>query len=283
MTALEIMTGYDMFKERFLRLPRELRDLVSANVHRNSAPVFLERIDADPAILVLFETEGSAVSPEYRAEVLEAFYTHSTFNFTFPASGYTSSEAYQVQWGPHPQFVKYIRRLYVHADELDPALYLQHVRYDRLDTLRFRTKIWERLLELPRLEQLTIRMQKRHACYFSWADFGPILVHLRENMPRLQTTFSISFDAMFERFGRDPIWEVYTEPWVPEEEPYDPKGFLDVSELIKAPTQEDFRYVQENCAGQKETLARISWHIDLIITQSTEESSRWIWLLKSQH
>ena len=256
--AHETNNEYDMFKERFLRLPRELRDLVYANVYDNSAPVPMEHIDSDPAILILFETNGHEVDPEYRAEILEAFYTHSTFVVTFLDPQHQTREDWHVQWSPYPQYHKYIRNLEIHAQEsnLGPTVDLENIEHDCLGGLGLRRSYWERLLELPRLEKLTIRLQKRHNSHFVWADFSPVLIQLRERLPNIQIAFYVSFDTLLERYWSDPIWENNTEPGNEVELPYDPMGFVNVTELVEAPTEEDVKYVQENCPELKDASGR---------------------------
>ncbi|KZM25876.1 uncharacterized protein EKO05_0009159 [Ascochyta rabiei] len=245
-------TEYDTFKDRFLRLPRELRDLVYANVYADSAPVDMGTIDADPTSMALVTSQGHQLDPEHAAEVLEAFYTHNTFNVTFP-DGDVITRTWPIPLSPHPQYHKYIRTLNVYAREADisPTASLRAIENRYKDVTFLRRVHWESFLGLPRLERLNIYLQKRHSQYFSWADFSPVLIELRQRLPRLQLTFSISFDTLLERYWSDPIWENYTEPGNVVETPYDPMGFVDISELIKAPTEEDVQYVQEHCSEQK--------------------------------
>ncbi|KAF9694467.1 hypothetical protein EKO04_007468 [Ascochyta lentis] len=246
-------TESDTFEDRFFRLPRELRDLVYANVYADAAPVAMENIDADLTSMVLFTSKAHQIEPDHAAEVLETFFTHNTFHITFPDHDDSLPHAWPVPWSPYPQYHRYIRTLNVHAQEAgpDPTVPLRATKNEYLDETFPRKTHWESLLELPRLERLNIYLQKRHNQYFSWADFSSTLIELRRRLPKLQISFSVSFDTLLEQYWTDPIWENYTEPGNVVEVPYDPMGFVDVTELIEVPTEEDVQYVQEHCSEQK--------------------------------
>lgn len=241
-----------LFEEQFLRLPRELRDLVYANFYASSGLMPLEDINANPASMALFATSEGEMNPGFAAEILEAFYTHHTFSVTF------SNCSQPVNWGPHSQYQEYIRRLVIHTQEVDfgETASLVSLEHRCLEMPSSERSDWERLLELPRLEELTIQLQKRLNDRFSWACFSPILIRLRERFPRVKIVFKVSFDTLLERFWTDPMWENYTEPGNVVEEPYDPMGFVDVTELIEPPTEDDLAYVLENFSEQGETIGR---------------------------
>jgi hypothetical protein len=106
---------------------------------------------------------------------------------------------------------------------------------------------WLSLLDLPRLESLTIEMQKTLFSGFVWADFTPILFHLRHTLPKLNLTFKLSFDALLKA-----KWEVLSllDPvnggWTLQTDPYLPMGYADATELIEAPSEQDRAYVREH-------------------------------------
>ena len=79
-------------KELFLRLPRELRDLIYAEVFSDADPVSLHDVKIGPAGLALLAADGT--DPDLESEFLEALYTHSTFIIPFSdprGSEYTCS------------------------------------------------------------------------------------------------------------------------------------------------------------------------------------------------
>lgn len=243
-------------KELFLRLPRELRDLIYAEVFSDAAPVSLHDIQIGPAGLALLAADETNLN--FKSEILEAIYTHSTLIIPFSdprGSEYTCS----IGGSAHPQREEHIRKAIILAEEseLPCTEALEHLEtVCRSNDLGNTRAQWEGLLNLPRLEHLTIRLQKKVSAHFSWADFSPIIVQLRRNLPKLKITFTVSFDTMLERDWYDPIWENYTEPGNVQELPYDPMGFVDVTELIQPPTVEDFAYVEEHLAGDKTTYGR---------------------------
>lgn len=253
MTA-EQRTVRRAFKENFLKLPKELRDLIYAELYSGSAPVPLEDVQIGPAGLALLAIEDQEMDQSLVAEILEAFYTHHTFSLTLSDTN-DVRHICPADCSVSPQYEEYIRKLVVNAEEaeLGGTTSLEALELRCLDVLHPTRARWEGLLKLPRLEQLSIRLQKRTNHHFSWADFSPILIQLRKNLPKLQVSFSISFDTLLERYWSDPIWENYTEPGNVVEEPYDPMGFVDVTELIEPSTKEDVTYVQENLAENMET------------------------------
>jgi hypothetical protein len=243
-------------KELFLRLPRELRDLIYAEVFSDAAPVSLHDIRIGPAGLALLAADETNLN--IKSEILEAIYTHSTLIIPF-SDPRGSEHTCSIGGSAHPQHEEHIRKAIILAEEseLPCTESLEHLETVCRSTDLGNTRAqWKGLLNLTRLEHLTIRLQKKLSAHFSWADFSPIIVQLRRNLPKLKITFTVSFDTMLERDWYDPIWENYTEPGNVQELPYDPMGFVDVTELIQPPTVEDFAYVEEHLAGDKSTYGR---------------------------
>ena len=259
-------TARNTFTEDFLRLPRELRDLIYAEVYGDSTPVHLEDVQMGPAGMALSAAGEHTIDADFAAEILESFYTHSTFVVSFPYHE-SGAEIHPIKWGPHPQYRRYIRRLIVQAHEADIRLVtslrldtsLKHLEdqcSDAAGLAHYSRTDWEHLLALPRLEHLSIRFQKHQHSRLTWVDFSPILIELRQKLPKLLLEFSISFDTILECYWSDPIWENYTEPGNVVEEPYDPMGFVDISELFEAPTEKEVAYVQAMFSGQLGTMGR---------------------------
>ena len=243
-------------KELFLRLPRELRDLVYAEVFCHAPSISLHNIQIESAGLALLAADETG--PHLKDEILEAVYTHSTIIIPFSdprGSGYTCS----IGGSAHPQHEEHIRKAIILAEEseLPCTESLEHLEtLCRSNDLGNTRAQWEGILSLPRLEHLTVRLQKKVSTHPSWADFSPIIVQLRKNLPKLEIAFTVSFDALLERVWYDPIWDNNTEPGNVMELPYEPMGFVDVTELFRPPTAEDFADVEEHHAGDKHTYGR---------------------------
>jgi hypothetical protein len=243
-------------KELFSRIPRELRDLIYAEVLSDAAPVSLRDLQIGPGGLALLAAGDTG--PDLKAEILEALYTHGTLIIPFSdprGSEYTCC----INSSTFPQLEEHIRKAVILAEEseLPCTESLEHLEtLCRSNDLGKTRAQWEGLLRLPRLEHLTIRLQKKVSTHLSWADFSPIIVQLRKNLPKLKITFTISFDTLLERVWYDPIWENNTEPGNVQELPYDPMGFVDVTELIQPPTVDDFTYVEIHIAGDMSTYGR---------------------------
>ncbi|KAF2690558.1 hypothetical protein K458DRAFT_427268 [Lentithecium fluviatile CBS 122367] len=97
-------------------------------------------------------------------------------------------------------------------------------------------------------------MQKAHQPFFFTLDFCPILHRLRTLHPNLVLTFNISFDTILEPIWNDTRWEdmnqfMLTSP--PNSDAYLEMGFVDVSDLIALPTDEDRAYVAEHLADRR--------------------------------
>jgi hypothetical protein len=227
-----------------LTLPRELRDLVYAYT-----------VDDDqPYDITNTEPQVPTNHPIVSAEWLEAIYTHQVCSVTF--LGQEISDAKLVPdstWGRHPQYKRFVRRLIVNVTEspLVSSEYDEQTERVSTDPQTDVQREWTKLLTLPRLGSLTINMQKRHGQFFVFEDFNPVIYQLREQIPRPNITFCISFDTILEQ-----MWNTFAQPdpegpnrLMAAEVFYKPMGFVDVSELIEPPTDKDREYVEEHLSG----------------------------------
>ncbi|KAF3044490.1 hypothetical protein E8E11_003609 [Didymella keratinophila] len=263
-------TASRTFTERLFGLPKELRELIYAEVFNDSLSVPLEYGGISPAGKALLALGKRPLDPDFEKDVFKAYYTYSTFNVRFPSHRDVSCKvtAYSIprcscsiQWLPEPRFCQYVRTLVIHSQEsgIDSSVgrnaKTMHA-FEDLHSKRHFRRCFEQLSSLPRIEQLTINLQKHNNEQFCWAIFTPILASLRERSSKLQVSLNVSFDALLEAYWTDPIWENTTEPGNVIEHPYDSMGFVDITELIEPPTAEDIAYVQEHCSGQLMTPGR---------------------------
>ncbi|KAF2829194.1 hypothetical protein CC86DRAFT_464851 [Ophiobolus disseminans] len=238
----------DQLGRRFLALPRELRDLIYPYIVFQVSPLELTNCDI----------QAPVDHPVLSAEWLEAIYANRTCSIAF--SNFRLLRDLQLEhslWGSVPQHKRYIRHLIVNASEAV-------LREDDLNKVERECTVqkpevrkeWNELLELPRLESLTIDLQKWSSSGFAWANFSPILYLLRERNPRLRISFNISFDAILEnKWNIDLSLSEERREWVTRnvvDDPYLPMGFVDMSELIGTPTDEDRAYVGEYLSGTKD-------------------------------
>ncbi|KAH7062020.1 hypothetical protein BKA63DRAFT_573224 [Paraphoma chrysanthemicola] len=233
--------------QRLLRLPRELRDLVYSYIVREDSPVDLTNGNIQISLRY----------PIISAEWLEAVYTHNACSVTFYDSDLGDSVPPRSLWGTFPSYKRHVRDLEVNATE---AL-LQETELEALELEcttqqpRCRRR-WNELLGLPCLENLTIKFQKRNRNSFAWANFSPILYRLRERNQRLRITFNVSFDNILEEhWSVDPFLHEGGGGWAlraVEDEPYLPMGFVDMSELVDPPGDDDRAYVEEYLLGSRE-------------------------------
>ncbi|KAF2655580.1 hypothetical protein K491DRAFT_692781 [Lophiostoma macrostomum CBS 122681] len=222
-----------------LHFPREIRDMIYPYILTSSTPISLTTLNASPHPLTCPET----THPIIFAEALEAFYTCNTFIVhTTKHGGFTSD----TNSGPHPDLLHHqLRHLIVAAVEStsrwEPPSDGHGAVY-----IAYGTALWTPLLSFPRLQSLTIRMQKSHDSLLVWEDFAPILFSLRERLPNLRIRVEMSFDALLRA-----AWE--SAVWIDEEEagPYQEMGFIDVTHLFEAPSREDREYVAEYLGGVK--------------------------------
>ena len=205
----------------------------------------------------------SSLDPDFKEDVFKAYYTYSKFSVQFPnhqapcckVTGYDIICSCSVEWLPGPKTCQYIRTLVIHSQEsgIDSSVGRKAKTMHALEhshSYRHFRRCFEQLLSLPRLEHLTINLQKHNNEQFCWAIFTPILSSLRERSSKFQISLNISFDTLLEACWTDPIWENTTEPGNVIEHPYNPMGFVDITELIEPPTAEDVAYVEEHCLGQ---------------------------------
>jgi hypothetical protein len=251
------------FTENLFGLPKELREMIYAEVFKDSTPVPLELGGLSPAGKALLALGGRPLDPNFEEDVFKAYYSYSTFSVQFSnhqapyckVTGNNIGCPCSVKWLPGSKICQYIRTLVIHSQEsgIDSSVGRKAKTMNALEhfhSKRHFRRCFEQLLSLPRIEQLTINLQKHNNEQFCWAIFTPILSSLRERSPKLQVSLNVSFDALLEAYWTDPIWENATEPGNVIEHPYDPMGFVDITELIEPPTPEDIAYVQEHCSGQ---------------------------------
>lgn len=228
---------------RFLNLPRELRELIEAYVVVQDTPLELTNR----------EIHVPVDHPMLSVEWLEAMYTYSTCSVTFSDDGASGDNLF----GNRPQHIRLIRHLVVNASEAvlreDNLERAEHECVTRKPRVRHG---WNELLQLPRLESLTINMQKTASSGFAWANFSPILYDLRARLPRLRIVFNISFDVLLEnKWNIDLVQSEQLRQWIPRDttdHPYSPMGFVDLSVLIAPPTDEDRAYIAEYLPDTRE-------------------------------
>jgi hypothetical protein len=224
-----------------LTLPRELRDLI----------YFYIVVEDDlPLDVTATELQAPLHHSGISAEWLEAIYTHRICSVTFSDPGMIRTKMVPHNiWGTHPQHKRFIRRLIVNVTESPLLFPNDHEHIERMCTIE-KPEVrqeWTELLVLPRLESLRINMQKQHGSVFNYANFNPILYQLREQRPRLDITFHISFDTLLGReWNNELALHAGRQPgWTPNDDDlYVPMGFANVTELIEPPTDKDREYVE---------------------------------------
>jgi hypothetical protein len=194
--------------------------------------------------------DNSPLSTEW----LEAIYTHRTVRVTFSTPESLHDNLVSTSpWGMHPQHLHLIRHLLIRAPEariFSPTLLgLEHECSVNHAQLR---ADWAILLNLPHLSRLTIELQKTVANAFIWANFSPILYALRSRLSKLNISLLISFDELLkakweawpplDRSNRDTMTTTQPNPYLPME-------WVDVSDLIAPPSEEDRVYVKEHMQG----------------------------------
>ncbi|KAF2129591.1 hypothetical protein P153DRAFT_22269 [Dothidotthia symphoricarpi CBS 119687] len=232
----------DLLGYYFLKLPRELRDLVYFYLVTDSSPIVVTDVVLQPII----------PHPTLAAEVLEATYTYNTFETTI---SHDAENASRNIWKQQAKYTKYIRHVIINTTEVGINLdacsdgsALERMEYDCTVRRPHIRKPWEDLLELPRLESLVINLQKRESAVFDWANFSPILYELRARLPQLHTTFNVSFDDILRVRWEDESWA--------DPVPYIPMGFIDVSEMIAPPSDDDRKYVEKHLPNMRTTVSR---------------------------
>jgi hypothetical protein len=237
------LPNLDQFTLHIQQLPRELRDLIWAYTVKQDGPVAITEsvIPIDIADIGI------------RDELEEAACIYNTLIVTLPHPDTILDDTTRPTiWGTRPQCKRHIRKLIIEV--VEATLYDSHPRvlmrkdhphlltreHERTVSRSWSRKQWADLLEMPRLETLTINMQKPANTDITWTVFSPILIQLRKSKPNVCITFNISYDNMLER-----IWNMGAWADVGDED-YEPMGFADVSELVGLPTHEDRAYMGDN-------------------------------------
>jgi hypothetical protein len=227
--------------EMLLRLPRELRDEIYYWAVRATTPLPLEAPYLDIISPSLCE------NPILLVEAQEALYATNTFTVT-------SRQGHL--WGSRLDLDRRIRRLVVNCREY--YLNSSIERYEAVTATNYHRRCWKQLLEVPHLQSLTINLQKRYEGNLSTVNFGPIIYHLRTLRPTFAVTLNISFDYVLKRAWNQPYWTTnlplvgrFNSPHADPNAPYQPMGFIDVSDLVAPPTPEDWSYVAQYLPDKK--------------------------------
>jgi hypothetical protein len=245
--SIELSPTLDQLADSIMRLPRELRDMVWAYTVQQEEPVNITKSIAQ------FNVANTTILAELR----EAAYTHNTLVVTFSNPAHIQDDTTPAIWGAHPEYKRHIQTLIVEVTEpptYPTDLLAREGEYPRSESsLR---KQWNELLYLPRLESLTINMQKLSATRFGWPVFTPILLQLRSSLPKLHITFNISFDDLLKPRWDDEAWDLAGSTVPLNADEYDPMGFVDITELFDSPSEGDKEYVEEHCRERKEVVGR---------------------------
>ncbi|CAI6342073.1 unnamed protein product [Periconia digitata] len=232
------MASHSIQPALFLALPREIRDEIYRYAVIRSSPFSLYGHHAS------YLPTPLTTSPQIQSEALETFYATNTFTLDLdtPAS---ATGGYTAQW--HPPSGRFsharphIRHLMVDCGERYSAY--TGKAYEEFKSQSDDRQRWVQLLTLPRLETLTIRMQKMHQVSLFTLDFGPIVYKLRALHPRIRISFHISFDTRLRAAWDDPMWQAAEPPVTAPH--YQEMGYIDVTSLIVPPGEEDRAYVNE--------------------------------------
>ena len=227
------------FSELFLRLPRELRDLIYPPLVACSQPQSLNDQHV-PSI-----TSHYITGPIISAEAREAYFVYNTFIVHFePAKQPVPADC----WGPWDQVLKpLIRHLIVHADE---PIQL-HVTSEQYETNHFYStdrQMWQSLLSLPSLQTVEVRLQKWYDDSLSWYAFAPVLHQLRHQKTNLDLKFTVSFDTVLKKSWENPYWSRF--PRNANAAKYEAMGPIDVTEMVAKPTEQDEAHVKEYLADK---------------------------------
>jgi hypothetical protein len=239
----------DQLTGRILQLlPRELRDMIWAYTVQQDEPINIANC------IVQLKTSNTTVLAELR----EAAYTHNTLIITFPDP--RQGNSLSSIWGAHPEYRRHIQSLVVEVRELSgcPTDLLTWER-ENASSLTLLRKYWNGLLSLPRLESLTINMQKISTKSFGWPLFTPILYQLRSSLPKLHLTFNISYDNLLRN-----RWE---NGDIVFDEEYNPMGYVDITALFERPSQEDKQYVEQHYQGRRDVVGRDAINGSLLCDQ----------------
>ena len=214
-----------------LKLPRELRDQIFADAVHVSGSIEL----TDP--LLQHIPPVLRYNSNILTEASQAFYRVNCFVLSLDDD---SRDVLAASTTMYAQPKDHIRRLVIKCTECAEP-FTSPNRYEKTKRSCNARIRWQKLFEIPRLQNLTICMNKRSNDSLNTCDFGPILYTLRERIPALQITFHITYDLILREQWDNPIW--IDIPGGPDT--YQPMDYVDVSDLIAPPTEEDFVYVQE--------------------------------------
>jgi hypothetical protein len=236
---------------RLSKLPRELRDKIYAEALNADCPIQLtgDWLQHIPPML----RKNSDLLPE----ALEILPKIRPFTLDFD-----NLQVDEQSWARTCINLNDIRHLDIKCTELEESFVFEDLeeyekKYQNLPSRR----LWAGLMQFPRLQTLAIYMQKtRDNGSLNTFDFGPILYSLRAKHPKIDITFSMSFDEILRERWYDPTW--YTNDVSAEAPPYEPMGFVDMSDLIAPPTSKDDTYVQEYLSAYMNT-GRMPWNREI--------------------
>ncbi|OAL54290.1 hypothetical protein IQ07DRAFT_583584 [Pyrenochaeta sp. DS3sAY3a] len=230
------------FFNGFLNLPRELRDLIYRYVVAKDKPINITGIGPRPQL----------AHPIISPELCKAFYENNTVSVTFADYFRIRNNTVPLRtWGIRSQYRRHIRHLIINASEslpIETDLSPEALEYECAVSRPTVRKQWEELLELQSLQSLTINMQKYSTRVFTWANFAPVLYQLRDENVNLKITFNISFDTVLKINWSGP-WESQFHD--ANFDGYESMGFVDVSDLVARPSEEDRAYVEEHVKVRK--------------------------------
>ncbi|KAK7188015.1 hypothetical protein PSPO01_05709 [Paraphaeosphaeria sporulosa] len=216
------------------KLPRELRDKVYVDVLNADCPVGLTE-DLLPHIPPILRG-----NPDLLPEALEMLTKTQTFTWDFD-----DPRIYPLVWTRECVQPYDVRHLDITCSE-----YMEHFGLDGLEEHEnmYRDSVprvlWERLMQFPRLQNLTIYMQKNmEPKALNTLDFGPVLYNLRAKLSKINIKFFLSFDEMLLGLWNGPMES--DDDLSADVSPYQPMGFVNMSDLIAPPNAEDVAYVQE--------------------------------------
>lgn len=212
-----------------LSLPRELRDDIYADALW--LPYLVEL--AQPTLLQWIPPVLQG-HPILLAESLEALYKINTVTTNLADDFFAGSTSVFAQAKAH------IRTLVVHCDETSSVVQTTLEAHEELMRTHVDRLRWEQLYEMPHLQELRIYMKKTRDATLDTHDFGPVLYELRARRPGFKITFHLTFDTILKSYWDSPIWTVGETS-----HQYEWMGYVNMSDLIEPPTDEDREYVDK--------------------------------------
>lgn len=217
------------------KLPRELRDKVYADALDADYPVGLTE-DLLPHIPPILRE-----NPDLLPEALDMLSKIRTFASHFDKIDLRGDA---LNWSRVCVSSCDVRHLDITCSE-----YIEHFGLEGLEEHENMYKdlicrrLWERLMQFPRLQNLTIYMQKMDDRSLNTFDFGPVLYSLRAKLSGINIMFLLSYDTILRERWNLPMWN--NDALSADVPSYKPMGFVDMSDLIASPTNEDLTYIQE--------------------------------------